>query len=503
MSIGSNCTVSTLHFQPATYEAFLALAQEATVVPVAATLPADIHTPVGVFLKVAGQSGAVGLFEHQHLERHLPPYTFIGLDPRWIITGRDGKVELRTPHATLERTETFLQAVQRRLRADIPARLAGIPALASAAFGYLAHEAAHQLHGLPTRKPPTVEGILAAFGTVIIFDHACQRLHIIVNVSTDGRTERLEADYAAAQARIQSVAQQLDGPFPTLPALPQTPSRSIVTPMTPEQFRQAIEHAEQRIVAGELHVATLAQRLERPTSAHPFSIYRLLRAAPALSGTFFLSAGGVTVLGGLAHNIVQATGDKLRAWLATHEQPVGSTESEISLALAELASDESAAGQHIGFVDALRNDLGQVASHGSVELEILAQAEATAQQVRLMSTLQAQLAPGRNYLDVLAARLPSAWWTGIPKRPALRLTTALEPVRRHHFGSQFALLVPQIELLACETCHVLEVVNQVARFYASATLTGDTNLGEALVTGAKTAQYLAGLIEQAETLGAN
>lgn len=65
--------MSTLQFQPATYDAFLALAQEATVVPVAVTLPADVHTPVGVFLKVAGQSGDVGLFENQRLERHLPP----------------------------------------------------------------------------------------------------------------------------------------------------------------------------------------------------------------------------------------------------------------------------------------------------------------------------------------------------------------------------------------------------------------------------------------------
>jgi anthranilate synthase component 1 len=89
--------VSTLQFQPATYDAFLALAQEATVVPVAVTLPADVHTPVGVFLKVAGQSGDVGLFENQRLERHLPPYTLIGLDPRWIIIGRDGRLSC-VPH---------------------------------------------------------------------------------------------------------------------------------------------------------------------------------------------------------------------------------------------------------------------------------------------------------------------------------------------------------------------------------------------------------------------
>ncbi len=495
--------MSTLQFQPATYEAFLALAQEATVVPVAVTLPADVHTPVGVFLKVAGQSGDVGLVENQRLARHLPPYTLIGLDPRWVITGRDGKVELRTPHATLERSETLLQAVRRRLRADILAPVADIPALASATFGYLAHEASHQLHGVPPRVPPTVEGVLAAFGTVIVFDHAHQRLHIVANVPTDGRTERLEADYAAAQQRIQTVAHQLDGPFPALPALPRTASRSIVTPMTPEQFRRAVEHTEQCIAAGELHVATLAQRLERPTAAHPFSIYRLLRATPSMLGTFYFAAGGTTVLGGIAHNVVQGQRERLRAYLATHERPAGSTEAELSLTLAELASDELATGQHVSFVDALRNDLGQVAGYGSLELEILAQAEAASQGARLISTLQAQLAPERDYLDVLAARLPSAQWTGLPKRAALRLTTALEPVRRHHFGSQFCLLVPQVELLACETCHVLEVTNQVARFYAFAALTGDTNLSEALVKGAKTAQHIAALLEQAEAQSAH
>jgi hypothetical protein len=60
-----------------------------------------------------------------------------------------------------------------------------------------------------------------------------------------------------------------------------------------------------------------------------------------------------------------------------------------------------------------------------------------------------------------------------------------------------------VELLACETCYVLEVTNQVARFYAFAALTGDTNLSEALVKGAKTAQHIAALIEQAEAQAAH
>ncbi|OYT72296.1 MAG: hypothetical protein CFK52_05615 [Chloracidobacterium sp. CP2_5A] len=494
--------MNSLQFNPATYDDFLGLAQEATVVPVAVTLPSDIHTPVGAFLKVAGQASDVCMFENHRLDRRLLPYTFIGLAPRWVIIGRDGKVELRSPHATLERQETLLQAARRRLRADIPARLEAIPPLASGAFGYLAHEAAYQLQGLPPRVAPTVEGALASFGTVMVFDHARQQLHIVINVSTDGRSERLEAEYAKARAVIQAIAQRLDGPFPEPPSVAAPSGRAIVTPLTPEQFRLAAEKAEQRILAGEAHCLTLAQRLERPTSARAFAIYRLLRTDPEPSATFFFSSGGTTILGGASDSLARAIGPVLRAYVATHERPIGATEAEASLTVAELRDDELAHSQHLLFVDAARNDLGQIAAYGSLDLEALAQVEQTPARARLISTLQAQLAPGRDYLDVVAARLPSAVWTGLPKRPALRLTTEAEPVRRHHFGCQFCLLSPQVSLqgeaLVCEPRQVVEVTNQVARFHAFASLTGDTDIGAALVAGAKTAQRIAAAIERAE-----
>ncbi len=490
--------MSALQFNPATYDDFLRLAQEATVVPVAITLPADIHTPVGVFLKVAGQASDVCLFENHRLDRRLPPYAFLGLAPRWIITGSDGKVELRTPHATLKRQETLLQAVRRRLRADITARLEGIPSLASGAFGYLAHEAACHLHDVPPRAAPTVEGAVAAFGIVIVFDHARQQLHLVVNVSTDGRSERLEAEYAEACAAIKALAQQLDGPFPDLPLVAAPSAHAIVTPLTPQQFRLAAEKAEQRILAGELHCVTLAQRLERPTSADAFAVYRLLRADPEPPGTFFLGFGETTIFGSLSDNLARGVGSTLWAYVATHERPIGATEAEAALTVAELADDELAHNQHLLFVDAARNDLGQIAAYGSLDLEALANVEQTPTLARLTSTLQAQLAQGCDYLDVAAARLPSALWTGLPKRPALRLITEVEPVRRHHFGSLLYLLSPQAEAAVCETRQVVEVTRQVARFHAFANLTGDTDISAALVSGAKSAQRIAAAIERAE-----
>lgn len=490
--------MTTLSFNPATYDDFLRLAQEATVVPVAVTLPADLHTPVGVFLKVAGQATDVCLFETHRLDRRLPPYSFIGLSPRWVITGRDGRVELRTPYAVLERPEPLLHAARRRLRADILAPLEGVPRSAGGAFGYLAHEAAYQLHDLPPRTPPTVEGVLAAFGAVIVFDHARQRLSVVANVATDGRTERLETAYAEARAAVEAVVQRLAGPFPEVPAPPPSGAQAIVTPLTPDQFRLAAETTKQRILRGELYCATLAQRLERPFNAHPFAAYRLLRTTMETPATFFFASGGLTVFGGATDNLVHGRRDLLRAYVVSDERPVGSTDAETALAEAELAADETAAGRHILFVDALRNDVGQVAAYGSLELETFAAVERTPTHLRLASTLQAQLAAGRDYLDVLSARLPSPFWTGLPKRPALRLAAELEPVRRHHFGGQFCVLTPQDELLACETRQPVEITGRIARFHAFAALTGDADVSAALVAGAKAAQRIAAALERAE-----
>src|SRR5207248_1914294 len=129
--------------QPATFEEFEREAARGGVVPVVRTVLADLQTPVGAFLRVAGAARYAFLLESVEGGERIARYSFIGAGPEMIVRGRGDKTlveqrgeteELRGVHAT-----DFLRDYFRARRL---ARRAGLAPMAGGAVGYLAYEAA-------------------------------------------------------------------------------------------------------------------------------------------------------------------------------------------------------------------------------------------------------------------------------------------------------------------------------------------------------------------------
>ena len=88
--------------QPATFEEFAEQAGYGNVVPVVRSVLADLHTPVGAFMRVAGNSPYAFLLESVEGGERIARYSFLGADPEIIVRGRgmqtvverDGKTEI-------------------------------------------------------------------------------------------------------------------------------------------------------------------------------------------------------------------------------------------------------------------------------------------------------------------------------------------------------------------------------------------------------------------------
>jgi para-aminobenzoate synthetase component I len=86
--------------------------------------------------------------------------------------------------------------------------------------------------------------------------------------------------------------------------------------------------------------------------------------------------------------------------------------------------------ENVMIVDLVRNDLGQVAVTGSVEVPDLLAVEEHPGLVHLVSRVRARLGKGKTWADLLAATAPAGSITGAPKSSALRIIGELEPVPR-------------------------------------------------------------------------
>src|SRR5690349_19515007 len=112
--------MNNLH--PETYEDFLTLAKEGTVVPVVRRVMADLLTPVAAYLKIERLSPYSFLLESVEGGEKVARYSFLGFDPEIIVRSRGGKVTIQTRTATEETGEPMLTVLRRLSGQHLPVR---------------------------------------------------------------------------------------------------------------------------------------------------------------------------------------------------------------------------------------------------------------------------------------------------------------------------------------------------------------------------------------------
>jgi anthranilate synthase component 1 len=106
----------------------------------------------------------------------------------------------------------------------------------------------------------------------------------------------------------------------------------------------------------------------------------------------------------------------------------------------ELVRDPKEQAEHVMLVDLGRNDLGRVAAPGSVRLERYMEVERFSHVMHLTSYIRAELAPGYDALDILAATFPAGTVSGAPKIRAMEILAAVEQAPRGPYAGAIGWL---------------------------------------------------------------
>src|SRR5947209_20319803 len=133
------------------FKEFARLAQQATVIPVARTVPADLRTPVSAFLGIAAAEPNAFILESVEGGEKIGRYTFVGARPYMVLRahGRRLTLERRNKKQTME--GSIFKTLNRLLTEHKPAAVPGLPPFTGGAVGFFAHDAVRQLEKLPVR----------------------------------------------------------------------------------------------------------------------------------------------------------------------------------------------------------------------------------------------------------------------------------------------------------------------------------------------------------------
>jgi len=463
------------------YRSFLELSRSATLIPVAKTLSADLLTPVAAFLSIAARQKYAFLLESVEGGEKIGRYTFLGAQPRTVITARGQEIAIREGSSVRRSRGNVIEVLRAHLKQHTPATIPGLPPFTSGGVGYFAYDMVRQFERLPeSAKDDTQvpDCIFTFYDRLLAFDHLRHQVHIIA--AADVRAESPRKAYDRARADISVIEEKLarglrgqrlhwsdDGAAKPKPI-------KVHHGTSHDHFVKSVRRAKEYIAAGDIFQVVLSQRLDFKPPAEPFQIYRALRTVNPSPYMFFLKLDDMHMLGASPEMLVRVSGRKLeyRPIAGTHKRGADAAEDE--RLIEQLRNDEKERAEHVMLVDLGRNDVGRVSDYGSVRVRDLMIVERYSHVMHLVSSIEGRLRPELSAVDALRSCFPAGTLSGAPKVRAMEIIEELEPTRRGIYGGGVCYADYSGNLDSCIAIRSMLVKDGVGYIQAGAGIVADS-----------------------------
>jgi len=382
------------------------------------TLVVDGITPVGAYAALRRDAGEGSFL----LESVVPGerwgrYSILGYHPRRqvILHGESGV----DPFARLAE----LVPTGERVEAEVAARFA------SAHVGVLAYDLVHYATKVePWPAPGDPIARLVGDATVVVFDNLTH-------------TATIAAPDAAELARAERDLSRVAPLSPLLPPDPAALPPDVEVGTSDEEFGDSVERVKEYIRAGDAFQVVPARTFSVPADgADPFDVYRALRVLSPAPYMYLIElparpgSPAVAIAGASPETLVRVEGRRvtLRPIAGTRRRGL-SPEEDDALA-AEMLADPKELAEHVMLIDLARNDIGRIASAGSVTLAQRMEVERFSHVMHIVSEVTGELAAGQGPWDVLRATFPAGTLSGAPKVRAMQIIRELERRPRGAYG---------------------------------------------------------------------
>ena len=273
------------------------------------------------------------------------------------------------------------------------------------------------------------------FDTIIAFDHFFQLVKIItyIHVPPHLDTISISSAYEHAYQNLITTVAVLQSPEIPLPHQPPiSPNQTAESNIGQTGYENHVTYLKKEIQKGSIIQAVPSHRMARPTTLHPFNIYRQLRTTNPSPYLFYISCADFQLVGASPELLVKREPDTHR--IITH--PIagtvkrGNTPAEdISLAN-ELRASLKDRAEHVMLVDLARNDINRVCDPLSTRTDRLMVVEKFSHVQHLVSQVSGLLRKNKSRFDAFRSIFPAGTVSGAPKVRAMELIAELEKEKR-------------------------------------------------------------------------
>jgi anthranilate synthase component 1 len=209
-----------------------------------------------------------------------------------------------------------------------------------------------------------------------------------------------------------------------------------------EAFEQMVEKAKEHLRRGDAFQIVLSRTFRAEAKGEPLEFYRSLRKTSPAPYLFFFDLDRFAIGGASPEKIVSVQGGIIESMPIAGTCQKGGCPSELLSSVKETA-------EHMMLVDLARNDVGRVASPGTVRVAELKAVHEFSHVDHIVSRIVGKLDPRFDALDALDASFPAGTLTGAPKKRAMEIIDAIEPSKRGLYGGAIIAFEANGNLTSC------------------------------------------------------
>ena len=390
----------------------------------------DIHTPVGVYLKLRDFYSKIFLLESSDYKGSENSLSFICFDSKaqisidkstvnMIINAKEVKKEMKPDKDVSHYLNDFINQFKvEQNDFDYPS---------NGLFGYISYDSIKYFDCISISNPKEInipDILYDAFKYVIVFNHYNNELIIFEHLYGNDNKSEIE--------KIKNiVCGKPVNPFSF------KKSKEEQTNVSDKEFKKLVDRGINHCKLGDVFQIVLSKRFYQDFQGDEFQVYRALRSINPSPYLFYFDYGSFKIFGSSPEAQIVIKNNKATIYpIAGTFKRTGDDEFDKKEA-EKLSNDIKENSEHVMLVDLARNDLSKVSKN--VEVERFKDIQFYSHVIHLVSKVSGNIKSDKK-IDLISGTFPAGTLSGAPKHKAMQLIEEHENISREFYGGAIGFM---------------------------------------------------------------
>ena len=390
----------------------------------------DIHTPVGVYLKLRDLYSKIFLLESSDYKGSENSLSFICFESKaqisidnntvnTIINAKEVKKEIEPNKDVSHYLNDFINQFKvEQNDFDYPS---------NGLFGYISYDSVKYFDSISISNPKEInipDILYDAFKYVIVFNHYNNELIIFEHLYGDDNKSEID--------KIKNIV--LGKPVNPFSF---KKSKEEQTNVSDKEFKKLVDRGINHCKLGDVFQIVLSKRFYQDFQGDEFQVYRALRSINPSPYLFYFDYGSFKIFGSSPEAQIVIKNNKATIYpIAGTFKRTGDDEFDKKEA-EKLSNDIKENSEHVMLVDLARNDLSKLSKN--VEVERFKDIQFYSHVIHLVSKVSGNIKSDKK-IDLISGTFPAGTLSGAPKHKAMQLIEEHENISREFYGGAIGFM---------------------------------------------------------------